>query len=418
MSKKILLIALTFIVAGGGIFAWRVSEARAKDARLESEILKKLTAAEINLVLRNQTDDAPNSINETADARRAFLKAMREHLALAAAARREGLAEDADFKINFAYKKNLILADLYKAELTKEQAGDYKIPTAELDAVWSDQTNAKQFETDMNALQKIQAAVAQERGERYSPGKLHGESLTKARETWARAKILSDRARADAEFMARPEITLRTKILEAGILSADYLRKHWAKNVRATGAEIAEYLAARPEYDLNKKRARAEEILRRARAGENFDRLAKESSEDRATKDKGGLRENVEKDALWAEVERAALALEANQIADRLIETDTGWHIVKLENKQIRRDRTFKYSIRHILLQKKFQEPNVDPAIPAPFMKAEDLAKSAVEKAKRNAFVERVIQINEISLPDDFAIEPSANQTNGGAFTN
>lgn len=407
MSKKSLLIVLTLIVAvGGGVFIWRAAEARAKDARLESEILKKLTADEINLILRSQTE-AGTAISETPEARRVFLEGMREYLALAAAARREGLAEDADFKINFAYKKNLLLADLYKRELTEKQGNNFVVPQTELDAVWDDAANGKQFEADMNALQRIQAAVARERGERYSPGRLQGESLTKARDTWARAKILSDLAQTDAEFMARPEINLRIKILEAGILSADYLRKNWAQNIRATNQEIADYLAAHPEYDLNAKRARAEEILRRARAGESFDLLAKESSEDRQTKDAGGRRADIEPGTLWAEVEQAALALRENQIADRLIETETGWHIVKLEDKKINRDGTFKYGIRHILLQKNFPEPGVDPNVPAPFVKAEEIAKSAIEKAKRDAFVERIERLNEISVPDDFTVARS-----------
>lgn len=395
---------------GGGVFIWRVQNARARDAKVESEILKTLTAEEINLVLKSGAtgdDSGAAAIAENAETRRAFLKGMREYLALAAEARREGLTEDANFKINYEYKKNLLLADLYKAKLTREQGKYYVVPQEETDAVWSDPANAKQFETDMNTLQTIQKAVARERGDNAAFSKLQGESLIKARENWARTKILSERAKRDAEFMAKPEVGLRVKIVEAGILSADYLRKHWAQSIKATKQEIAGYLAARPEYDLDKKREKAETVLRRAQSGEDFNGLAAESSEDRTTKNKGGLYENVEKGSLWAEVERAALALENNQIADRLIETETGFHIVKLENKQIVKTgngaETVKYSFRHILLQKNFEEPsNGNLDVPAPFLKAEEIAKTEIEREKRDKFVEAVIKRGEIILPEDF----------------
>jgi len=413
MSKKSLIFTLILIIAvGGGVFVWRVQNARAKDAKVESEILKSLTAEEINLVLKSGAADDNSGvagITENAETRRAFLKGMREYLALAAEARREGLTEFANFKINFEIKKNLLLADLYKAELSREQGKYYIVPKEETDAVWSNPANGKQFETDMNTLQAIQKAVAVERGDNAAFSKLQGESLIKARENWARTKILSDRAKADAEFIAKPEVSLRIKIVEAGILSADYLRKNWAKSIKATEREIADYLAAHPEYDVGKKREKAETLLRRAQSGEDFSRLAGQFSEDRTTKNKGGLYENIEKDTLWAEVEAAALALEKNQIADRLIETETGFHIVKLENKQIKQEKkggeTFKYSFRHILLQKNFEEPGSgNPEIPSPFLKAEEIAKAEIEKEKRDKFVESIIELNKIILPEDFTV--------------
>lgn len=421
MSKKSSIIILSLIfVLGAGFFIWRVQDTRAKAEKMEAEILKGLTAEEINLVLQSQAlSDGSGvvGITEQAETRRAFLKGMREYLALAAQARREGLAEDANFKINFEHKKNLLLADLYKAKLTKEQGKYYVVPKEEMDAVWTDPKNEKQFDTDMDALRGIQTAVARERGDQMSFPKLQGGSLIKARENWARTKILADKAKADTEFSSKPEIGLRFRIVEAGILSADYLRKYWAKNIKANEQEISAYLAAHPEYDLNKKREKAELLLRRAQAGEDFNRLATEYSEDRLTKNKGGLYENVEKDTLWAEVEAAALALEKGQIADKLIETHIGFHIVKLENKQVNQEKvggqTVKYSVRHILLQSNFEEPgNYNPDIPPPFLKAEEIAKAEIEKEKRNKFVEDTIRRNQIILPEDFAVQLPENLTN------
>lgn len=410
MSKKSLITVLLLIAAvGAGVFIWRVQDARAREA----EILKEITVEDLNLIFKSENsieDSGTVGIAQTPESRRLFLKGMREYLALAAEARREGMTEDSQFKVNFEYKKNLLLADLYKTKLTKEQGNYYTVPKEELEAVWKNPNNEKQFNTDIETLQAIQAAVGRERGENFTPVKLQGGSLAKARDNWARAKILSERAKADAEFMAQPEIGLRIKILEAGILSADYLRKHWAKSIRATDGEIADYLKANPQYDVNKKRETAERVLQRVRSGEDFGKLAAEFSEDRTTKNKGGLFENVEKDTIWIEVERAALTLEKGQIANRLIETHTGFHIIKLEDKKIEKQKggaeNIKFSVSHILLQKAFEEPgNTNAEIPPPFLTALEIAKAEIEKQKRDKFVEAIVGRNEITLPEDFTVK-------------
>lgn len=425
MSKKTIIFTLFFALAlGAGFTLWRVQESRAETARLEAEILKELSAEEIDLILKSQASGDRESIAnivQTPETRRVFLKGLNEYLALAAQARREGLTEDKNFKINFEYKKNLLFAELYKAKLSKEQGKYYVVPPEQLETIWKDSENESRFAVDMETMQAIQKAVAVERGDQYSPPRLQGEGLRKARENWARTKILSDAAKADAEFTANPALELRIKILEAGILSADYLRKNWAEKIKANESEIGDFLKKHPEYDVNKKREKAEEILKRVKNGEDFAKLAAEFSEDRITKARGGLYENIEKDALWIEVETAALALENGQIADRLIETHTGFHIVKLDKKEIKKDANGReivsYSVRHILLQRNFEDPNnTNPEIPSPFLKAEEIAKTEIEKEKRNRFVEEIIRLNPIVLPEDFTVDLTgqinANQPN------
>ncbi len=411
MSKRVLIGILLIVTMGAGLLIWRKLDTRTRAARMESQILRGLTAEELNLVFKSQAvSDVGGvaAITERPETRQAFLKGIREHLALAAEARREGLSEDPNFKINLDYKKNLLLADLYSAKLTKD--GKYVVPRSDIDAVWTNPENENHFNKDQNALRAIQAAVARERGDQQSYGNLQGESLVKAREKWARTRVLSNRAKNDAEFMSRPEIELRFRVLEAGILSADYLRKHWTKSIKATDQEVAAYLATHPEYDLNRKREKAETILKRARAGEDFARLAREFSEDRSTKRTGGLYEDVEKGTFWVEVGDAAVAFEPGQVAKTLIETQVGYHIVKLENKKVKKKddggQIVTFSFRHILLQKSFEEPvSRYPEIPPPFMKAEEIAKGEIEKAKRNKFVEQIVQRNHINLPEDFKVD-------------
>lgn len=413
MSNKSIFIAFILIFTSAiGLLVWRTEKTRANEAKLESEILKGLSEADIRLILQSEASVDNSGIHpmaENAELRKSFLKGMREYLALAAQARREGLAEDVSFKINFELKKNKLLADLYQSKLSAEKGDFFTIPKEEIEVFLKDQANQNQFETDMETLRSIQIAVARERGDQQAYPKLQGENLTKARENWARNKILGQRAKSDVDFMNQPQINLRIKILEAGILSADYLRANWAAKIKANEVEIAEYLVKNPEFDQNKKKEKAEIVLKRVLAGESFEKLAAEFSEDRGTAKNGGLYRDVQMGFLWSELENAALSLEKQQVSGKLVETETGFHIVKLENKKTVEDKNNKesitYSIRHILFQKNFADPNhTNPEIPAPFLKAREIAENAVEKVKRNHFVEEIIRLNSIELPQDFSI--------------
>ncbi|MGQ0541317.1 MAG: peptidylprolyl isomerase [Blastocatellia bacterium] len=418
MSKKWLAVfSIVAVLALAGFAGWQFLAERARASKLEAEILHGLSADQIELMLESQAKadrSGVDAIVASPEAKEKFLKGMKEYLALAAAARREGLTDDPDFLNNFEYKKNRFLGELYGAKLFAETGNRRLVSDDEINAVWSDAKNEETFSKVMNSIHRIQAEVAKN-ADRLMPVTLQGESLTKARESWATFKILSDKAKADAAFMQQPEIQLRLKVIEAGILSNDYLRKYWVAKVKATDKEIADYLGAHPEYDLNKKRQKAETILQRAKSGENFADLAKEFTEHRPTKAAGGLFENVSNGDLDEPLERAALALEPGQIAPNLIVSDLGLHIVKLEKKEFSADssgnKIAKYTIRQILFQNGFEQPNMGSAdIPAPFMNPQEIAKIHIENEKRNAFVDGIVKSTQISLPEDFAVRLPAVQ--------
>lgn len=422
MSKKALLLVLIIIVTiGSALIFWRVQEAtataarieaEAKAAKVESEILKGLTEEDLQLVLANQALVEPSSILaivESAESRKIFLAGLKQYLALAARARREGLAEDANFKLNREFKKNMLLASLYQNKLDNDQKKYYDVPKEQIEAVWASPVNENQFNIEMQALQAIQKAVAESTG---NPGAaVGGDGLLKSpktREFWAKTKILSHQAKADSSFIRdhRKALDLRFKIDEAGILSSDYLRKYWSTKIKVTDEEIAAYLAAHPEYDLNKKREKAEAVLQRAKAGADFAGLAKEFSEDRSTKNIGGLYDEEQNGDLLPELKKAVLELQEGQFADQIIETNLGYHIIQLVKKQTKKEagiENVKYRVNHILFQKRFAEPgNQKPGIPPPFMTATDIAKAELQNQKRLQFIDEVVKSENISLPDDF----------------
>lgn len=411
MKRVLISIVGLIILAGSGYGIWQFSDQRAKAAKLEAEILKGLTAEEIRDVLESEAQAdrlAIQALKDDAEKRKVFLRGLKETLALAAQARREGFADIENFKINLEYKKNLLLSDLYLGKLSEGKDKLYVVPESDLEAVWKDPSNEKLFERDMKVFREIRIADAKVRKSTIPIPELQGDMLSKARNNWARTKILSDKAKADPQFMKLPAIPLRLKIVEAGILSTDYLRANFEKNIEVSQQEIAAYIKAHPEYDVKKKLEKAETVLAKIKAGEDFEQLAKEYSEDRNTNENGGLYENIGTNIVWKEVEETALKLKAGEVANHLVETDFGYHIVKLisKNEPKKEDKSdLKFSVRHIVLQKKFEEKDSNiPGILPPYMKAEEIAKAEIEKEKRDKFVNKIIEQNPVLMPEDFTV--------------
>lgn len=408
MSKKALIVlALLGMAVVVTIVLWR---GQAEAAKLEAKTLKSLSHDDIGLIVHSQSMTDPETVStmkENHNSRQIFLKRLRESLALGAEARREGLAEDPAVQTVLEHKRNHLLQVLYISRFDKE-ALKALVTRETMDAVWNDNENELLFARHIEAARAAQKVFTDSRETEFIAPKLEGEKLKKARNEWAVTKILSDKAKADESFIGQPMIALRLRILEAGILAAEYTNRHWRTKIKASDDEIKTYLANHPEYDLAAKRQRAEDLLRRVMAGEDFGKLATEYSEDRGTKEKGGLFDNVGTGVLWSEVESEALILTNGQIAARIIESHNGYHIVKLENKLIKANKdgteTVNFRLRHIMLQKAFEDPASRPGVPPPFLTPNEIAKAQVENEKFEVVVADLIKRYQISLPEDFVV--------------
>ncbi len=415
MRKRSIYLVIAVVVVFGVVFAWwRIREAKANAARIESETLRVLTEDDIRLILENQaTVDAVQmrTVVETFETRKVFLDGLKEYLAVGARARREGLADDENVRLTCEFKKNALLADLYFNKLVTEQQGQFRISDKQIDEVWLNSANEAQFNRELTAIRELQKLAAKSTENPHAdPGQLSGEALEKTRKTWARTKIVSDMAKADRAFLDQRAIYLRLKIVEAGVLSSVYLNQSYVRYLKPTTQEMKSYLANHPEFDLSKKRERAAAVLRRAQAGEDFDQLVREVSEDRATKNSGGMISDLVGGGAWPEIQQLVYSLEKGQFADKLVETKDGYHIVQLLDKEPAktddgRD-TIRFSMKHILFQRRFEEPGPKrPNVPAPFMTPDEIARTEVQREKRQQFVAEIVTAERISLPADFQFE-------------
>ncbi|MFN0141486.1 MAG: peptidylprolyl isomerase [Pyrinomonadaceae bacterium] len=423
MSKKVGIWVLVVAAVFGSIAVWQVQESRAKAAKIEAEILRTLTEDDVITLLKNQQLVEPSktySVVQSVESRKVFLGGLREYLALAARARREGVADDQNIKQVLEYKSDVLLFSLYQNKLDNDIGKLFEVPKDQIEAFMADPANVAKYEADMNAIKAIQRDVARSTGNPLTaPSAGDGEAKEKTRENWVKAKIISSMAKADSDFMSQRAIQLRLKVAEAGVLATNYLNKYWADNIRVNDKEISDYLASHPEYDIKIKQDTAQKVFERVKAGEDFAALAKQFSEDRMTKSKGGLYEDVRPGFLWAEVEQTVMALENGHLANKVIETKDGFHIVQLVSKRSETGEAGKtvpvFNVRHILLQKRFEEPGIKlPNVPPPFLTPREIAEAAMRKQKRQAFVDRIVEAEDISLPEDFAFEVTEELKNSG----
>ncbi len=125
---------------------------------------------------------------------------------------------------------------------------------------------------------------------------------------------------------------------------------------------------------------RAEQALSRVRAGEDFARLAREYSEDPASRERGGDLGWVRRGQLLPEFEEALYNMRAGDVSD-LVETQVGFHIIKLE-----RVRGNERSAKHILVR-----PEINPADVG---RAEQLAQDVADALRAGADIDSLIGLH------------------------
>ncbi len=237
------------------------------------------------------------------------------------------------------------------------------------------------------------------------------EEKTQARDFFAKIKIYEKEA---DDYMAKtPEFKAKTDLqvkLQQAQFLAGLVSKKLTDKMKVTDEDITKYIADHPELDTKEKKAKAEEILDRAKNGDDFAKLADEFSEDPGNKDaegkpQGGIYKDVTKGKMVPAFEQAALALEPGQIAPELVETDYGYHIIKLERKGETKDPSGKpvetYDVRHILIGTNVQDPENPGARPQP---VKEMVRAKLEGEKEKQMMDELVKNNNVEVPDDFTI--------------
>lgn len=437
---KGLILVVVILAIGAGLVVWKK-----KVGGATNESFNSISRQEIEMLLSDVAKTNPailKKLAEDPEMKKTQIENLKQLLAFASQAQKDGLAADPTNKQELENIRSEILAVNYDKEINKDKGpmpafgfitedqvkaywGEDEQPKAspgffgsikeKLGLAGPAETRTHQAEFDDFLNAKI--AVLKNGNPDMQNRTVTDEEKTQARDIFAKIRIYRaeyEKKAADgtlsSDFVAKAN--LQVKLQQAQFLARLYSDKA-TELTKVTDEDIAAYIAAHPDIDPVQKKAKAQEILDRAKAGEDFAALANEFSQDPGNKGadgqmQGGLYKDVPKGRMVAPFEAAALALQPGQVAPELVETDFGYHIIKLERKLEpgkEKDKDGKatetYDVRHILFSTGVKDPDNPSARETP---VKDYVRTKLEAEKEKKVIDDIVAANNVTVPDDFTV--------------
>ena len=379
-----------------------------------------ISKTEIELLLADIAKTNPETLERFAndpDAKKKQIEDLKQLLAFASQAQRDGLASDPINKQELENIRAEVAAIRYDKEVNK---GKTPMPLfgyitdAMVSAYWAGKEIAGQrvHEAEFNDFLKTKTTLVRAGNPEMKDREFSEDEKQQARDTFAKIRIYKSEYDQKVTRGTLSKQFVDTTNLQIKLQGAQFLARLYSEKVadrtEAKDADVAKYIAAHPELEIAKKRAKAQGILDRAKAGENFASLANEFSEDPgnvgpAGKGNGGLYKDVPRGRMSPLFEAAALALQPSQISRELVETDYGFHIIKRER---RTNATVSqaaetYDVRHILISTGYTDPDDPTARETP---VKEYVRGKIEKDNEKKLAAEIIVANNIQVPDDFAV--------------
>lgn len=418
------------LVIGFGLAYWKstVGHTAGRFNSISKPEVEMLLAdvAKTNPAVLTQFKDRPELKKEQ-------LQNLKELLAFASQAQAEGLANESPYKEELENVRAEIIAVSYDKEINKDKGPMPRfgfITEDQVKAFWGEGEQpqkgwfdnfkdkiglgAKDRELDFKKFLDSKIAILKKENPQLGDREITEEERAQAREIYAKIRIYVEEYEKKARAGELPKefvdkVNLQVKLQQAQFLARLYADE-MAEKAKVTDEEVAEYIAENPQIDPAAKRAKAEEILKRAQAGEDFAALAKEFSEDPGSKDKGGLYENVRLGQMVKPFEEAAMSVQPGEIVPNPVETDFGFHIIKLEAKNAApadgngagtAGGGETYNARHILISTGVKDPENPMGRDVP---VKQYARAKLEEEKQKKLIEEIIAKNRVEVPEDFDV--------------
>jgi parvulin-like peptidyl-prolyl isomerase len=435
LTKGVILL-LAIIGIGAGLVVWKNKVGGHSEGSFNS-----ISKEDVELLLADVAKVNPMILKRFAEdpaMKKQQLDSLKQLLAFASQAQKEGLADEPENRHELENIKAEVIAVNYDKEINKDKGPMPPFGFISEDRVkefWGEGENAPQGawasfknkiglgpanrQLEFDKFLETKVALMKANNPQMKDREITDEERNQARDFFAKIQIYKNEYEEKKDTLPkefRDKIDLQVKLQQAQFLGRLYSEKA-AEKIKVTDEEIAKYIAEHPELDTAKKKAQAEEILARAKNGEDFAALANEFSEDPGNKDpksgegKGGLYADTPKGRMVAPFEAAALALEPGQVAPNLVETDYGYHIIKLEKKKETKDPqgqpTETYDVRHILISTGYKDPKNPMGRETP-IKA--YVSSQLQEEKEKKFIDDIVASNNVHVPDDFDVPPVSDQ--------
>lgn len=394
-TTKALIAAAVAVVISLGLIVWQVQARRADVVDISADDMTK--------IVESMPPQLQMQLASSEEARKEFASDLRKQFAVAQEAKAKGYADKPEVKQQLELMRSFVIARAYAAQ--QQKAGMTKpeqiVPQNEIDAFLKEPGQQQKFEDFMK--------VVQGQGGQPPP---EGEQRKEIQDQWARI-MLSARKGVAAGLDKDRKTQLQIMMQEAKAVVGAYAQDLTTK-VKATDAEVNEYIAKHPELDPKKAREKADEILKRVRAGEDFAKLAEENSADPGSKVKGGDLGWVQKGKTVKPFEDAAFALKPGEVSE-VVESPFGYHIIKVDERRTANSPEGKpeeeVHARHILIST--QSPNAANPF-APPQSPADQARSAVEQDKFEKIIDEITKRTPVHVAETYVVNKPALPPNAG----
>ncbi|MBA3631555.1 MAG: peptidylprolyl isomerase [Acidobacteria bacterium] len=409
MAKGLAVIAVILAIGAGLVF-WKMK------VGTHGESLNRVTAEDMQIILKDANPMQLKALAESPEQKKKISENIAQLLAVASQARKDGLADEPIVKQELENIRAVVTASIYDQEINKDKGPMPQFGYISEDQVkefWNDTSHEAEFQKFIDS----KLTLARESGKFPKDKELTEEELKQAKDDFAKIMIYAEEAKEKGRDLGEDfnrEVELQVKLQQAQFLAGRYAQKVLADKVKVTDEDVAKYIAEHPEYDTKEKKAKAEQILSRAKAGEDFAKLANEFSQDPGNKSpsgelQGGIYKDVPKGQMMPAFEQAALALESGQIADNLVETPYGYHIIKLEKKGEGKDAngqpTQTYDVRHILITTTVKDPTNPMGREIPVTES---VKAKLAEEKQKQVLDEIVANNPVEVAEDFTVpQPS-----------
>jgi parvulin-like peptidyl-prolyl isomerase len=378
-----------------------------------------MTKEEMELLLKDANPMMLKRLAEDPEMKKQQLESIKQLLAIASAAQKDPQINDTNTQKALEIIDAVIWAQSYDREINKDKG-----PMPPFGFITEDQVKAfygegdaanaeqKQHAREFDEFLEVQLNFARKNKAVPEDTEPSDEEKAQMKDQFAKIKIYETEAKAKVKSKELPEefakkVELQSKLQQAQFLSRIYSTEVLAKKSEVTDDDIQKYIAEHPELNTAEtKKAKAQEVLQRLKNGEDFATLAKEFSDDPGSKDKGGLYEGqTEGGGFDKTFEAAALALEPGQFTQDLVETQFGYHIIKLERKGEAKDQTGQvkrsYDVRHILFSTMIKDPENPMAREMP---VKEYVRQKLEDEKQKQVLDELVAANNVQIAEDFVI--------------
>ena len=420
--NKIIIVLLVIMGIGAGLVFWKSNVANKKSAGNAS-----LTEEEIQLILADQRPLQLEGLKENKERRAGLLDTFKQSLAFAAAARAYGLDKDPDIKAEMKNQAKEVLAASYdyKMNVNKGPAPPLGYVTEEqIKQFWESGSWFERFfnskESNFQSFVNTKINLAKRNGRLPENAEPKKEELEAARDRYSRTQITYELAKAKLKEVKATgdqktkdewnrferKVAVQTKMQHNDLLARIYAREVLAKKVAVTEEEVSAYLKKNPQLENKaEKKKKAQDVLKEVLDDGNFEELAKEHSDDPGSKNRGGLYEGVTEGRFAPQFEAAVAKLKPGEISKDVVETDFGFHIIKLVKRGMAKGNDGKakntYDVQHILIGTMITDPDNPQKQP---VSAAIYARTKLETEKQKKIIDGILKDNKVSVPEDFKV--------------